>query len=716
MRSTKPRYAGLASGWQALGFALAASALSLAAYWYHPPILEAFDQRGRDVVFRMREPPAAPPEIATIVIDERSIRQYGRWPWPRSTQARIIRTLKEAGAATIALDIVYAHAEIEECPCPLPADELVEALAAPGAPVVGGFFFRNERSDAPDPASIQLLEESRFRVKLISPGGHLDQIPEFAHVETNRPEIAQQLGGLGAFNRHTESDGLVRTAPLVLGYRGEHYPALALKALSVFTGAAYGLNADPEGLTALTLGGQTIPVDVHGRMALNFYGTDGSMPMYSATDLLAGELDPALLRDRLVFVGVTEVGIGDLLPTPVDPLFPGVLVHATVAGNILQGHHLYRNFDTVLLDVIMMALIPLVMVLVMARLRRLWHMGAAFFVFGLILVATFYWLVARQHHLVSLVYPLAAVALAFISFQIYYILTAQRTTKFLTGAFSSYVAPALVDQLLRQPDRLGLSGEKREITVLFSDIRNFTTISEQLEPEQLVDLLNRFLGRMTEIILARSGTLDKYIGDAIMALFNAPLNIDGHARKAADAALEMRAESRRLAPEIEQAYGIEVTLGIGLHSGPAIVGNLGSENRFDYTAIGDTVNLASRAETITRQYGVDIIITESVASQLGKTYCTRKLDRIRVKGKQRPVVLHELMSDSPKHRRLAKTHQQALDLYFSGSFESARHAFEQIVADCPEDRPAALFADRCRDFEHSPPGDDWDGVYVATEK
>lgn len=700
-----------------LWFAVGATLLSLLTYWYHPQWLEVFDQRGRDVVFRMRAPPVAPGDIAVVEVDERSIREYGRWPWPRPVQARLIQALKDAGVAVIALDIVYAQPLHEDCPCPDErGDALIAALASPGAPVVGGYFFRNERSDEPDPRSIELLEQARFRARLIAPGGHLDSVPDYRHVETNLPEISAALSGLGAFNRSTDADGLVRSAPLVLGFRGQQYPALSLIALATYTGENYGLAAGTEGLTTVRLGDRLIPVDPQGRMAINFYGAQDDIQAYSARDILAGTVPLENLRGRLVFVGVTEVAIGDLVPTPVDNIFPGVRIHATAAANILQGEHLYRNFDTVLYDVSMIALIPLLMVIVAAQLRRLWQMGLAFAAFGALLFSVFYWFVARQNHLVSLVYPLAAVALAFLSFQVYYILTSQRTTRFLTNAFSSYVAPALVERLLRQPDSLGLSGEKREITVLFSDIRNFTTISERMAPEQLAEMLNQFLGEMTEIILEQSGTLDKYIGDAIMAIFNAPLNIDLHARKGADSALRMIEACNMLAPLFRQAYDVELRIGVGVNTGTAIVGNLGSERRFDYTAIGDTVNLASRLESITKLYGVDIIISDAVRDELGDTYCVRKLDLLRVKGKQAPVMIHQLMVDNDTNRNLSAKFESALDLYFAGSFEEASERFGSILEEFPDDSPATLFAQRSEKFIEEPPVAGWGGVYTAAEK
>ena len=705
--------------WQALVFALLASALSLTAYWFHPPLLENIDQRSRDVVFGMRESPQPAPEVAVVAVDERSIKDYGRWPWPRHLQAELIQKIKDAAAGTIALDITFAQPYTDKVIGATEDAALISALSSPGAPVVGGYFFRNEKSRITDERALQQLRENRIKRKLIAPGGHLNTVQVYDYAETNQAHIAQHMAGLGAFNGSPDVDGLFRNVPLVLGYRqapGEMFPTLSLRALAVYTGLGEGVTAGPEGLSEVKLGTFNIPVDEQGRVAVNFYHSGQQIPIYAASDVLAGTVGVDELADRLIFIGITEIGMADLLPTPVSNLFPGVALHATVVSNIIQGHHLYRNMDTVLIDVALIAVIPLFMVLILSALRKPSWVFVGFFILLGLLGYIFYYFVAHRDHLISLLYPTAATMIAFAAFQVYYMLTSQRTAKFLTGAFSSYVSPDVVEALVKQPESLGLSGERREVTLLFSDIRDFTSHSERLEPERLVELLNRYFDAMTETILERKGTLDKYIGDAIMAIFNAPLSMDHHQHQAARSALAMIEKLNAMRSELKTEYDVELHIGVGLHCGEAVVGNLGSSARFDYTAIGDVVNLASRVESITKLYQVPIIITGDLEKNLEDSFVRRPLDRIAVKGQTVPADIYELMLGSEENQKLASRFSAAYQYYIDGEFDHACTALETLLVDYPEDGPGQLLLQRAKQYQQQPPGPEWDGVYRFTHK
>jgi len=702
--------------WQALTFALLASTFSLAVYWFRPELLENLDQRSRDVVFRWREPIAPPPDVAIVAVDEASLKAHGRWPWPRGTQAQLIGRLKEYRPAVIALDIVYAQMSQQGCQCDDEDGLLTAALAAEGAAVIGGYFFRPERTGASGREARELLLENRIKQKLIKPGGRLDTVPEFAFVETSEIAFALEMEGLGFFNRDTDVDGLVRSVPLVMRFDGELYPSLALRALAAYRDLEAGVSADPNGIAGIRLGPRPIAVDEKGRLTANFYALEDGIPIFPAADVMAGTVDEGDLRDKIVFVGVTETGVGDLVPTPVHGLYPGVAIHATAAGNIIQEHYLHNDLGTVLYDVALIALIPLVSVMFMAFMGRPSQMMAAMLFFSALLAGVFYYLVAYRAQLVSLVYPAAALIVAFTAFQVYYMLTSQRTARFLTGAFSSYVSPDVVDRLLLTPDSLGLSGEEREVSVLFSDIRGFTGIAERLEPRSLVDLLNQFFDEMTSIVLAHGGTLDKFIGDAIMALFNAPLTLDGHQAHSARTALAMIERLDEIRPDFEERYGVKLNIGIGLHSGNAVVGNLGSSQRFDYTAVGDAVNLASRVESVSKYYGVPIIHTREIDAQLDDSFLRRPLDRIRVSGKRQYAEIFQLMPPRPDNRDLAGKFAAAIESYFSTDFDRAVQRFEDVLAQFPEDGPAKIMLGRCRGFlEHPPPGD-WDGIFEAESK
>jgi len=701
--------------WQALSFGVGASIISLLLYWYAPPLLENLDARSRDIVFMAKTPPEPPPEVVVVAVDEPSIKGFGRWPWPRGTQAQLIQSLKDMGAGTIALDIVYAQAGNDDCKCGDQDQILIDAIASPGAPVVGGYFFREHFSGDLDEVAVGLMHDNRIKRKLMAPGAVTNTIPVYEFVEAARTEYAINMAGLGAFNGAEDLDGLFRSVPLLLGYGDELYPSLSLRALAVYFEMGEGVTFGPDGVSEVKLNTFSIPVDRQGRISLTFY-KKGAIPIYSAADILNGTLDPGPIQGRLVFVGVTEIGIGDLLPTPADTLFPGVAMHATVAANVINSDYQYDNLDTMLINVALIALIPLFGVLVMSSQRKLIHM----LISGVLIIGLLWWgfsyMVTTMSHKVSILYPAGALLLAFAAFQIYYILVSQRTTRFLTGAFSSFVSPDVVQALISQPDSLGLSGERREITLLFSDIRGFTTIAEKLTPERLVEMLNKYFDAMTETILVRRGTLDKYIGDAVMAFFNAPVEIENHQHQAARSALAMIDKLNEMQDELKSEFDVEIKIGIGLHCGEAVVGNMGSTERFDYTAMGDTVNLAARAESITKMYAVEIIITGALEEHLEDSFVRRPIDKIQVKGKTVPADIFQLMTTNDENRALAERFATIYDHYSNAEFKKAQSGFNSILDDYPGDGPSKVLLERCELFLQEPPGEDWDGVFTATHK
>jgi adenylate cyclase len=692
-------------------FALASACLSLLLYWYHPPLLDRVDQAARDLVLRLRDTPAPPEPVALVSVDERAVKTHGRWPWPRALQARLIEALKQAGAGVIALDIVYLKSEGPE------ADQaLIQALELPGAPVIGGYFFREQQSLAPGEDALAVLRDSRIRQVLRRPGADASPVEILPYAEVSQASIAGVMGGLGFFNVAHDPDGLVRSAHLVMGHGAELYPSLPLRALAAYGAAPASVALGPEGVSEVRLGGAAIPVDRRGELALNFYSRDRSIRHFSAADVLDGRLGSEL-SGALVFVGVTELGIADLRPTPVSDSFPGVAVHATVAANVLQGWYLKRDARAVTADVLTMLLLPLVTVWGMARARgplRMLGVALAVAAAGALALR---WLLVREGLLVSLAYPVSAVAIAGLSLQSWYMITVGRRSRFLRRAFAAYVAPALVQRVVDNPDSLSLSGEKRQVTVFFSDIRGFTSITESLPPERMVKLLNRYLSRMSDIVMDHQGTLEKYIGDAIMALYNAPLELPGHPSLAARTALRMLQALEELNDEFERDFGLRIRIGVGINTGDAIIGNLGSERRFHYAAVGDTVNLGARLESRTKAYGVDVIVSGATREQLAQEFLCRHLDRLQVKGKSEPVEIHELMSaDTAANRQLAQRFEEALEHYFAGRFGAALEALGELMRDYPGDGPSQVLADRCRGYLQQPPPPDWSGVHVARDK
>ncbi len=648
-----------------------------------------------------------------MAVDEKSVKHYGRWPWPRSLQAELIERLKRLEADVIALDIIYLRPQSTE-----EDQALSKSLGLPGSQVIGGYFFRDEQSIKGNDKALELLKKDRVATLKTQQDGVDDSVLQFPYVETNQEDLAMHFNGFGFFNYLPDRDGLIRTAALVLRYEGDYYPSLPLMALAKKINQGIGINLTAEGIGDIRLGDFQIPVDPAGRMALNFYNRSSPIPIISAADILHGTIPLEVIKDRIVFVGVTEVGIADVRPTPIEASFPGVAIHATAAANILQEFYLYRDARTVLIDVLLVATLPMMLVWWMSRLQR-----SMLMVFALLTTLglgwwIYYMIITEYGLIISFVYPFIAIAIGYMVFQTYYILVTQSHTRFLQQAFSTYVSPILVNKLLQNPEALKLSGEKRIITILFSDIRGFTSLSESLPPDNLVPILNRYLAPMTRIVMDENGTLDKYIGDALMAFFNAPLSVVDHAQRAVTAAFRMLEELEALNHAFEMEYGIKLNIGIGIHTGEAVVGNMGSHQRFDYTAIGDSVNLAARLESITKYYGVGIILSESTRGQMTDEYIFRKLDRLKVKGKSKVTEIYELIgfkNDTVK-QNLVIRFEHALTLYFANDFSRAMKYFIDLQQDYPRDRPTEIFIERCRQFLKNPPPDNWGGVYVASEK
>jgi adenylate cyclase len=423
---------------------------------------------------------------------------------------------------------------------------------------------------------------------------------------------------------------------------------------------------------------------------------------------------------KLVFLGATEVGVGDLVSTPFGEM-PGVEVHANAAGNLLQGRSVQDGFLQLFVSSVALFALGLLVPLLVATVRR--HLVGSL----LAIAVVFAWpvlcnLVFRFSgwHL-QVVAPMLAGGLALIAALRYQIGTVDRQAQRVKGLFRRYVSPEVVEELLGR-ERVELGGEKRVMTVLFSDIRGFTDMSEHLDSSAVVTLLNEFFTPMTQLVLERGGTLDKYMGDAMMAFFGAPLDVPDHARRACETALAMRQELARLNEAWRRSgrFGEgdkRLGIGIGLNSGEMTVGNMGSDAVFDYTVIGDAVNLGSRVEGLNKVYGTEALVTEATVEAAGDGFLFRQLDRVRVKGKQEPVALYELLAArpaAPDAEELAQRFAAALELYRSRDFAAAETAFAALAV--VGDGPAALYVERCRHLQENPPPDDWDGVETFTSK
>ena len=672
-------------------------------YFIKPDFVERFSLRIEDTKFFVRKWMGLEPKLTDnavlVAIDERSVNELGRWPWSRKELAKLVENLSEA--RVVALDIVFSEREN-----PASDIRLREAIAKAGN-VILGFFFRFNASQEPGDYAMSLLQDSEFLRYRLKDGkvGLLD-IP---FVEISVPELLEVALATGYLNAEPDPDAVYRNYTLAHLYKGSVYLPLALQALRFYRGSDLEMELSPRGIEKLTFEGRSIPV-YNGRFhKINFYDVP-SVRAIPAVDVIKGRIKKESFRDKAVFVGATEIGIYDVRPTPLDPVTPGVFLHLFTFSNFLEGHFLYQFVFLDYLTVLILAIVPFgISFLRSFNHRVLWY-GLLVLGFPLSSYLLFSFLSLE----VNLFYPMMTMVLSVISQEGIRVFTAERSVRELRKAFSSYVSPQILDIITRNPESLSLGGEKRIITVLFSDIRGFTSISETLGPEDLVNLLNEFLEPMTEIILENGGMLDKYIGDAIMAVFNAPVDVDRHADRACFSALEMVKKTEEMNSIFSKEFGVDLRIGVGINTGEAVVGNMGSSLRFDYTAIGDTVNLASRLEGLNKVYKTDIIISQFTKERLEGRFLTRKLDVVVVKGKREPVPIYELLEDSERNRERAHNFEKALEEYLRGNFESAMAMFEEVSIRFG-DKTSGVFIKRCRDMIENPP-DEWKGVYIAREK
>jgi adenylate cyclase len=683
-----------------------------------------------------REEAGAP--VVVVDIDEASLDALGQWPWPRPVLARIVDRLGELGAATIAFDMVLAEPDRTsiamavrdlramgaEVALPdgaaLPDNDAILAGAYARNNVTVGFVISNDTQGAlPPPKSGFSFGGSDPRGILISYAGGV----------ANLPVLTEAAAGAGFFSFPPSRDGVVRSVPLVAQAQGRLFPSLAAEALRVAqgagsyivrtTGASGEADTGVPAMTALKVGALEVPTGPAGEIWIYYSGL-ASMRTLSAA-LFAEEASSAAVAEavagHIVLVGSSAAGLRDIVATPLSASLPGVRVHAEIIDQILGQTFLSRP-DWAKGAEVVAALCLGVLLLFLER-----RAGALISAFGLIALvaaalAISWFAFAGYRLLIDPILPAAAVAVVFGVTMPLLLLLTDREKQFVRRAFTQYLAPALVERLADNPAALKLGGEIREITILFSDIRKFTTLSEGLDPQSLTALLNDFLTPMTDVLLTSEATIDKYIGDAIMAFWNAPLDVENHQRRACLAALRML----DALADLNRRAGASISIGIGLNSGECCVGNLGSAQRFSYSAIGDSVNVASRVEGLTKAYGVPILVTETTRAAAGNL-AFLEVDLVRVVGRDEPLAVYTIIGDDgfaggATFPPLAAAHARLIAAYRAADMAAAEAALADARTHVLEGLGNLydVYEERLRRMRAEPPALGWDGVFVAVEK
>jgi adenylate cyclase len=608
--------------------------------------------------------------------------------------------LRDDGAGIIGLDIVFAEAdksvepftaEVQEI-CPDPYDKLL-AQAIRTSPVIGGYFFSFDFQTS-KAASIPAI----FVEKGLSERHY---IPEPVGARLNIDCLQEAFYSSGFFNTIPDHGGMIRRIPLLMRYHDMLYPSLAMEMLRIYNSASKVVVHNSEtGVDAVTLGNVTIPTDRYARMAINFRGPSKHFRYISAVDVLEKKIDPSLVQGKFVLIGTSAVGLADLKPTPFDTVMPGVEIHASMIDTVLAGDMLATPHDIELIDLAMIALTVLVSASLFYWLEG-WMILPAMGLFLYGFYRLFYYLLFEKGMIVNILMPLTAFASTVLLTLLLRYLFMSRQKEQLQKAFAQKVSPAVMDDILTNQTQNLLEPKEKRVTVFFSDIRSFTTISETIDnPEEVIRLLNEYLTPMVDIIVRHYGTIDKFIGDAVMAYWNAPTDVDNHADQAVQSAIEQLLELKKINRELASSrkeqyilvkeainkkttdtkahYEMMLNIGIGINTGVVTIGEMGSSGRSDYTVIGDNVNLASRLEGLCKTYGVLLIISETTKEALTGHYHIRELDWVRVKGKSKPVTIYEVLIEALPEAELESYHR-ALTLYREAAFEEARELFKTLA-------------------------------------
>ncbi|MBN1881498.1 MAG: CHASE2 domain-containing protein [Deltaproteobacteria bacterium] len=710
-----------------------------------------------DFRFLLRGPTQPGDEVVIIAIDEKTLDELGRWPFPRRYFAGVVKNLNKWGVSVIAFDMVFDEPDkysgmetvdyiqehikdiltydskltlfFAETRATLDSDYHF-AMELDNTPkvVLAYFFHMNEKNIA------HLTDEERenyyYYLDKKSSFGYVykssvysntDVIPEGVLPEPNIDIISKFSDGFGFFNVFPDLDGTNRWTQLVMRYkdRDVFFPSLAFEVARAYLGAPKpGISVGEEGAYKIELGDIEIPVDPQGRMLINYRGGLYTYPYYSFTDVYHGKFSADEFENKIAIIGTVAMGTYDLRVSPFTSEIPGMEINATIIDNILHQDFLYVPRWEPFLVILVILIFGILLGFVLPRVNA-WQ-GA---IVSIILVAGWlgYTEYMFRHNLawIEIMPPLLTVAMAYTTLTLIRYIIVERAGRQIKSAFEFYVPEAVVDEIIKDPSKLTLGGDRKEVSILFSDIAGFTTFSENLSPEELVHILNEYLTAMTDVVFTHRGLLDKYIGDAIMAVYGAPLEQPDHHLKACLTALDMMSELGHLQEKWKREGRPKLEIRIGVNSGFAAVGNMGSEKRFDYTVMGDNVNLASRLEGINKIYGTNIIISEFTYEHVNELILCRELDLVRVKGKTKPVKIYEVLGKQNGDQELQKLvhlFEKAMAAARERDWDVALAIFKEVQVQFPDDKPTALYIDRITEAKHNPPEADWDGVFDIKTK
>ncbi|MFC2169413.1 CHASE2 domain-containing protein [Acidobacteriota bacterium] len=687
------------------GIGVGLSVFVLSLILYHLNVFRSSEWKSWDLRLRLfSQSSRASKDIVLFLIDQESLDVYEKeqglpWPWPRQLHSAIIRYCMEGGAKAVFFDLMFSETSIYGVE---DDKDLAETMALAGNVFLPVFLSRSVQSSEEIPVQIlnkHFLSGAEFSPKAVYP---------MQSVTLPIENLLQSARGVGNVNFSPDKDGIYRRLPLLFFLQNSILPSIPWAMAEVIKG-------EPSPLS--------VPLDRSGRMVIRYHGPTGTYRSFSAAAIINSfarleegetpQIPPERFSGKIVLVGASAPGLYDLRPSPFSAVFPGVEIQATVLDNLL--HEDFIHVPSNMFAILFLGIFAFLCGIGSSLLGKVWKI-TLFFLLCLSLPAGIVCWAFFSGYWLDFIAPEFAVLMSFAVSTLLNYRIEGRQRRFIKNVFRHYLSHHVIDRIIKNPSLLRLGGEKREISSFFSDVADFTSISENLSPEDLVNLLNAFLSEMTNIILASGGTLDKYEGDAIIAFWNAPLDQPDHGLRACRAALKCQERLEEKRGDFRNRFGHELFMRVGVNSGPAVVGNMGSHNRFDYTAMGDTVNLASRLEGACKQYKVPILIGEATHTKIQDTIVSREVDLIRVVGKKKPVSVFEIIGEKnkvlPDIEKRIKTFHLGLEAFRNQQWDEAQDLFLKLG----DDKLAQMYQERCKLLRKTVLPENWSGVFDLKEK
>jgi len=689
-----------------IGIAFSLSLFFSWVYLFTPQAFYTIDNKLRDFMFLVRGELPKNDRIVIIDIDNTSLHKIGQWPWPRNQVAQLINTLTDAHAGIIGLDMVFSEPDrtsphllknkFPELTEALPNYEEILAKTFATSPVVGGYTFSdNATGESRSPLIPAVFIQQGLK--------NTDYLKDPNGIVLNIPRLQDALYSSGFFHTTPDGDGIIRSTPLVQRYQGEIYPSLAFEMVRIYSGSnTVKIIGDDNGVISIAFGDFHVPTDQTGALLINFRGPKHHFKYISASDIMDKHFDPKEIEDKFVLIGTSALGLKDLRSTPFDSTSPGVEVHANIIDNIMQGDFISKPLIARLYD------LAIIWVLVFSLMLLFSFVNSYLMIpFATLLLLSMLYLFYSLLFNYGLAFTLATPILAFFSTLIFSLtydyFIASKHKEQAQRILGKKVSPSVMHYLLAHSDEDLVSPKEVEATVFFSDIRSFTGIAEKVgSPTKLIALLNSYMTPMVENIIEYKGTIDKFIGDAIMAYWNAPVEVKDHADMAVSSALKQIDLLQKINKHLSKQYEVTLQIGIGIHTGIVTAGDMGSEGRSDYTVIGDNVNIASRLESLTKVYHTQILISKDTYTQLKKAYTIRLVDVVELKGKQKAIEVFEVIPESKKlSEKELHTYHQGITFYRNAKVFEAYKIFKELIEQY-SDPLYALYEERCKHFIDHP--------------